>query len=212
MGQIVTKHFEADGNAVNLNLGFIPSYVRVTNFMAADTEVAAIEWFKEMGDAVEIWWNNSDTGEQNFVPKSSGGYISAYDASQVGVRKSCTFDYTGGAMEDLVTCAGHGYVDGEAVKFVAGGGLATGLSALKIYYVRDVTLNTFRVSETRGGAVAEMTSDGTPPNYVFSIDNLPEMPGGKGITIAAAFMDDSDEIYVLAMEADRDMDEGDINA
>ena len=126
MSQIRTGHFEADGGAHNLILGFVPSYLRIMNFMAADTEVAVIEWFKEMGDAVEIWWMNSDTGEQNFVPKGSGGYISEYDANSVQ--------------------------SSEPVKVL----------------------------------------------------------GGQGVTIDAAFMEDSDEIYYFAIEADRDVDHGDI--
>jgi len=125
MGQIITKHFEADGNAVNLDLGFTPSYVKVINTAAADTEVAVIEWFAEMGDGVDIQWNNSDAGEQNFVYNSSGGYINEYDTNAV----------------------------------------------------------------TTGTTVS--------------------VGGYKGITIAADFMDNGDEIYVLAVEADIDKDEGD---
>ena len=128
MGQIITKHFEADGNAVNLDLGIDASYVRVINTAAADTEVAMIEWFREMGDGVDIQWKNSDAGEQNFNYNASGGYINDYDTNSV----------------------------------------------------------------TTGTTVS--------------------VGGFKGITIAAAFMDDGDEIYVLAMEADIDKDEADINA
>jgi len=47
--------------------------------------------------------------------------------------------------------------------------------------------------------------DGIEADYV-------DVSGGKGVTIAAGFMDNSDEIWYVAIEADRDVDHGDINA
>ena len=130
MGQIRTGHFEADGGAHNLVLGFVPSYLLVINAGAADTEVWKLEWFDEMGDAQEIWHYmiNNDGADDVDTPvkKGSGGYISEYDTNSV------------------------------------------------------------------------QTSD---PILVG---------GGKGVTIAAAFMDDSDEVYYVAIESDRDVDHGDI--
>jgi hypothetical protein len=83
MATIRAGHYEADGNAVNLVLGFVPNYIRVLNTAAADTEVAVIEWFYEMGDGVDIQWNNTDAGEQNFVYNASGGYINEYDTNSI---------------------------------------------------------------------------------------------------------------------------------
>ena len=54
-----------------------------------------------------------------------------------------------------------------------------------------------------------LTTDGTAPNYVYSLDNLVANEGGKGVTLSASFMDDGDEVYYVAIEADRDVDHGD---
>lgn len=214
-GQILTGHFEADGGAHNLILGGVPDYIRVTNAGAADTEVQTLEWWKEMGDSKEIWHyiQDNDGGGDVTTPvkKSSGGYISEYDSGAVGNRKSVTFDYTGGALEDLLTVAGgHGFVEGERVKLVASGGIAAGLSENTIYFVKYVSTTTFQLALTPGGAAVEFTSDGTAPNYVFSVDNLLVSSGGKGVTLSATFMDDGDEIYYFAVMSDREVDHGDI--
>ena len=117
--------FVGTGSDVNLILGFIPSYFRITNFNATDTEVAVIEWWKEMGDDVAVHWINSDAGEANFLAKSSGGLIAEYDTNAI----------------------------------------------------------------TTGTTVS--------------------VGGGKGVTIGAAFMDDSDVLYYEAYLSDRDVDHGD---
>lgn len=220
MGRILTGHFEADGNLVNLVLGAVPDYIRVTNAAAADTEVQTLEWWKEMGDEAEIWHyiQDNDGGGDVTTPvkkTSTDGYIKEYDDSFVGDRVSVTFDYTGGASEDLVTAVsamGHPFSNGERVMLVESGGLAAGLYESKIYYVIDATATTFRLSLTSGGSAVAMTSDGTAPNYVRSVDNIGERGGGKGVTIEAAFMDDGDEVYYYAVIADRSQDHGDINA
>jgi len=215
--RMVRKHFEADGNVVNLDLGFVPTYCIVTNKGVSVDGLYKIEWDgAEAGDGVETWTylmkNDGNDDVQSPVITASSGYVSEYDSDLVGNRQSVVFDFTGGAAEDLFTvAAGHGYVEGEKVRFVESGGLATGLSEDTVYYVKYLTPTTFQVSLTSGGTAVAMTSDGTTPNYVFSIDNLETGSGFKGITIAADFMSDGNEIYVTAFLADIDEDEGDIN-
>lgn len=209
--------FISDGNAYNLQLGYVPDYIKVINTTAADTEVYMLEYFYGMGDAKEIWHyiQDNDGGGDVTTPakNSSGGYISAYSSVVVGDRKSVTFDYTGGASEDLITCtAGHGFSDGERIRFVESGGLATGVSELTTYYVINSTPTTFQISTASGGTAAEMTSDGTAPNYAFSLDNMGAASEDSisGITISGSFMDDSDVIYFMAIKGDRYMNLGDV--
>lgn len=217
MGKIVTKQFIADGNAYNLELGFTPSYVAVYNAMAVAGEVFKAEWFgSEMGDSYMIKHtvlaDNGSTGNLSMDYVTTGGPVSAYNSKVVGLRKSVTFDDTGGASEDLITCTeagGHGLSTGEKVRFVESGGLPTNLTETTDYYVIDATATTFRVSTTKGGTAVDFGSDGTAPNYVYSLDNLVTV-GYKGVTIAAAFMDDSDIMFVMAIESDRDTNIGDI--
>lgn len=130
MSQIRCGHFEADGNAYNLVLGFVPDYIKIINANAADTEVQALEWFSEFGDDMEIWHYimNNDGGNDITTPvkKGSGGYVAEYDTNSISSANPVT------------------------------------------------------------------------------------VSGGKGVTISASFMSDSDEIYYIAIQGDRDVDHGDI--
>jgi hypothetical protein len=219
MGQLAIRKFTATGAAINLNLGFIPAYALVINDNAADTEIWKLEYLNQFGDAKELWHYmiNNDGGDDVDTPvkKSSGGYIAEYDSTTIALRPGVAFDYTGGAAEDLFTCSNAAQVpaDNDKVKFVAGGGLATGLSALLNYWVINSGVygaGTFQISLTKGGTAVEMTSDGTPPNYFINLSQLqPVVAGGKGITISASFAADGDVLHVIAWEADTEFDLGD---
>jgi hypothetical protein len=142
---------------------------------------------------------------------SSGGSVSTSARRELGEQKGVTFDFTGGASEDLITCteaAGHGLSNGDQVRFVESGGLATGLSEVVTYYVINATATTFQVSLTKGGSAVEFTSDGTAPNFVKSLTDF-VIVGGDGFTLAAAFMDNGDEVWYHAYEADQVVDHGD---
>jgi hypothetical protein len=212
--------FISDGNAYNLILpGGVPDKIKVMNMNAAVTEVAILEWIYGMGDAQEIQYDRFLAGTSAgdfFLKLGSAGYISAYEPGTiVGSRKSVTFDDTGGAAVDLITCteaAGHGYKNGDRVMFKASGGLPTNVTELLQFYVIDAAALTFRVSLTKDGAAFDFGSDGTPPNYVFSISDL-DLGGkgsGAGITISGSFMDDGDVIYFEAEYADEYIDLGDV--
>ena len=140
MAQIRVGHFEADGNAVTLKLGFVPDYFTAINQSAATGEAAKVEWFgDEMGDSKEfqtvIIADNGSTANTNFAYESSSGVISA-------VGSTLTVD-TGTENDD---------------------------------------------------------------------DDPVRVTNEMGVTIAASFMDDGDEVWYLAVAADRDYDHGDINA
>lgn len=224
MGQIKTGKFISTGEIVNIDFGFIPAYARFLNAMGAADEVMILEYFNHNGDAQEFWHyaaNAAGAVAAAITKKASGGYVSEYDSSSIGVQRSCTFDDTGGAAADLITCtnAAHVPANGDVVKFVESGGLpSTAPTELLTYYVIDSEVygaGTFRISRVAPGrgtqTVVDFGSDGTPANYFINVSNpgVVDVVGGKGLTLAAAFSDDSDVIYFIAIEADRDEDLGD---
>jgi len=83
----ITGKLTADGSAVSIDFGSIPTYFMVINANAADTEVIKIEWFQRAGDSVELWhyYHENDGGGDVATPvwKSSGGYISEKDTTTV---------------------------------------------------------------------------------------------------------------------------------
>lgn len=216
MGQIKTLKFISDGNAANLDLGFTPAYARILNANAAVNEVSTLEYFSQCGDAQEFWKyiiaDNGTITALDIVKKASAGYVSEYDSMTVGKQNVVTFDYTGGAAEDLLACADvtKTPINGDVIRLVALGGLATGLAEDTTYYAIDCGVygaGTFRISKTspQKGAQArvEFTTDGTPTNYFVNVSQSePNVSGGKGITISGSFMDDGDVIFVLAIAAD----------
>jgi len=218
MGKIRTYEFTSGGVAYNLDLGFTASKVTAINFNAADTEVWKIESYLDMmGSGVEIWHYmvNNDGGNDITTPvmKSSGGYLTAYNTKVEGVRQSITFDYTGDTYkEDIIEAVADGgldLVDGERVRLVESGGLATGLAEDTTYYIINKIATKAQLSLTKGGTAVAFSSDGTGPNYLYSLDNF-KVEGFKGVTISATFMSDGDVIYVEATEADRATELGDI--
>jgi hypothetical protein len=76
--------------------------------------------------------------------------------SAVFSTTACTFQDAG----DTVTINGHNLIDQQSVviKSVVS---TTGLSLNQIYYVRDVTTNTFKLAYSRGGSVVALTTNGS---------------------------------------------------
>ncbi|EJP05159.1 hypothetical protein J9305_04665 [Leptospira interrogans] len=59
---------------------------------------------------------------------------------------------------DRISCANHGCIEGQLVKFSFTGG---GVSALVNYYVRNPTTNDFQISSTATGSILDLTSSQT---------------------------------------------------
>ncbi len=88
--------------------------------------------------------------------------------------RATELSFTADASIDTLSANSHGFTDGTAVVLRNSGGaqpspLAVGnsLYALAtVYYVRDATTNTFKLSATRGGAAIDLTSNGSGSNFV----------------------------------------------
>lgn len=77
------------------------------------------------------------------------------------------------ATANTLTLVRHGLVDGSRVQFTTSAAdLPAGLSASTDYYVRDVTLDTFKVAATLGGAVVDITDAGTGTHKVVRYELL----------------------------------------
>lgn len=69
---------------------------------------------------------------------------------------------TGVAATDILTSAAHGFVAGDKVFFqsiTGGSGLVVPGAAAGVYYVRDVTTDTFKLAATLTGAAIDFTTD-----------------------------------------------------
>lgn len=91
-----------------------------------------------------------------------GHFLRAMFGAEVGVvggSKSAAA-VTVDAGTDVVSLATHGLLDGQAITF-GGTALPTGITANKLYFLRDKATGTFKVAATPGGAAVDMTSAGT---------------------------------------------------
>lgn len=78
--------------------------------------------------------------------------------------------FTASSATDTITCTGHGYANGDQVIIEIGGTPPSPLLARRIYYVRDVTTNTFKLALTSGGAAIDLTTNGTGTLQIFRND------------------------------------------
>jgi hypothetical protein len=68
-----------------------------------------------------------------------------YHRDTTGLAGVATFDFTGGAQEDLWTATGHGLANDQAITFFAGPSNPTEFALNTVYYIGDATTNTFRL-------------------------------------------------------------------
>lgn len=99
------------------------------------------------------WCGTGTTKDNGYIDRNGQFQPATDDAdapSQTGV--------TGVAATDVITLNGHGFANGDTVKFSAltgGAGLSTGT----VYFVRDRAANTFKLAATAGGVAIDFTTD-----------------------------------------------------
>jgi hypothetical protein len=149
--------------------------------------------------------NMLDCGLRNTTPSISITYASLW-------TKQANKTGTATASTDLVSITSHGYSAGDVVVLsgLTGG---AGLTAGNIYFViaAGLTANVFAISETSGGAAADITSDAS----ALTANRLVEVTGGspayarKAIAFAAAalaLIDDSTNGAVFDVPAAAQID------
>jgi hypothetical protein len=91
------------------------------------------------------------------------------DALNIEVVGLAGFSATGVASTDVITAVGHNFLDGDDVIFTSLTG-GSGLNATTVvYFIRDVSGDTFKVSLASGGAAVNFTTDISAANIVRSI-------------------------------------------
>ena len=87
-GQQIVKagYLKSDGNAYELDLGFVPDYIKLVNLNAAETEVMIYEWWSHMGDSValaHIQIDGSTSDAVYSVKKDTSGVITKLDTTTI---------------------------------------------------------------------------------------------------------------------------------
>jgi hypothetical protein len=120
--------------------------------------------------------------------------------------------FTADAGTDVITANAHGLLNGETLRF-KGSDLPGGLAQITVYYVRDVTTNTFKVAATSGGAAINLTDAGsgtmtfTAPSKRSIADD--ETDGGSIARSSEAILTgEAEESLIAAIKADADLGTG----
>lgn len=132
---------------------------------------------------IELWRTTADQALTLYrvatLPPGTTSYTDALIDSDLA-NPERTLLCTAVASSGVVTCNGHGMVNGSRVRFanLSGG---SGLSANVSYFVIDATVSTFKVSLTKGGSAVSLGSDVTAGNAIVDVfDALPVvLPNGQ---------------------------------
>lgn len=99
-GNVQTGTVEGTGSAINIQLGWIPDYVKVYNYDDAGSLAPTIEWWRGMTDGHGLKSlsvvDNATTGNASQAKVTSNG-ISAYGGTEAGNREGFTI----GADSDI---------------------------------------------------------------------------------------------------------------
>jgi len=122
--------------------------------------------------------------------------------------------FTTAFATDIITSTAHGLSDGDRIMVFSATTLPAGLSTRTVYFVRDATTNTFKVSLVSAGTALDITDDGTGIHkwLVATQNEISELMSSTvdisdllyGVTIIPMVFDDAENIsrVELVLEID----------
>lgn len=147
--------------------GPIPSSLSPIATLDVDSPASAISWSglsagsEARVSKIELWRTTADQAIVFYrvavLPSTDTSFTDSLRDEDLSAP-SRSLPCTGVASTDVLTCSGHGLAEGDEVSFSSLTGGA-GLTVNTIYYARDVTGTTFKVSAARGGAAFNFTTD-----------------------------------------------------
>lgn len=206
MNQIKVGHFESDGGAVHIPIGFVPDWILFIAMGESDGNATFIHWFREMGshgadgtlyDGVQVI-----DGGDNRITAAAG--IKVYDTA---AEIPTVTRWSGTASPTVKTATTHGSYYKATTSGVDVNGNAIDESAIFEMVAGATTGSTEPVWPTVVGERGPLDGD-----VLWERVNISLKRGGyKGFTIAAfGNLADTDEGYFIAIQADGVEDYGDV--
>lgn len=123
-------------------------------------------------DEVEVQAVTQKTA-QGSVNGTQGPGGAAPGALLAGAEPAAMTGITATFADDVFTLAAHGLSNGDRIVFtsITGG---TGYAVTTVYFVRDVTTNTFKLALTLGGAVVDLTASNITAATAFRLSRVGE--------------------------------------
>lgn len=86
-------------------------------------------------------------------------------------------DFTCDVSTDICTLSSHGLINTQIVHVATTSLLPAGLFANTVYYIRDATLSTFKLTTTSGGTAVDIISAGIGTHSLYDKIQVPDMRG-----------------------------------
>lgn len=145
----------------------VPSSISDFKVLEVTTPAQQLDWSGLSAGAearvanIELWRTTADQALTLYrvatLPAGTTSYTDRLSDAELA-NPERTLPCTGLASSDVITCAGHGMIDGRRVRFESLTGGA-GLSTDTLYYVVSATVSTFKVATTKGGSPVNFTTD-----------------------------------------------------
>jgi len=207
----VSGRFVADGNAINVNIGFVPDYVKLIEGLE-DTNPNIYEFFKDLSDAGE-------DGQYGVLLTGSTGVVTVLAGTNSKIAT-----YTGGKKAKVRIPApdGDGYVNANVADYNAATDYSSSgqarTTALVGTIVRPTTHNGFVYECTvAGGTGGTEPTWPTTPGETVSDDNNTWIcrredvvfEKAAGFTVGSDLSTDGDEWIYVAEQHDKVVNHGD---
>lgn len=208
----VSGRFIADGSAINVNIGFVPDYVKLIRALE-ETNPNIYEFYKDLSDA-------GANGQYGLLLTGSTGVVTVLAGTNNKIAA-----YTGGTKVKVKIPApdGDGFVNANVSDFVAGAAQPTARSTMAVgTVVRPSNHNGFVYECTISSGVlgteptwpttpGDTVSDGTNNTWICRREDV-VFEKAAGFTVGSGLSTDGDEWIYVAEQHDKVVNHGDAEA
>lgn len=201
MSQIVIGHYEPDGGDIYLPIGFKPDYFELVEFGASDILTHRMFGQMQADEASGSREGILDDGDGTFSKNADDAGFEAYDSESAGPTIT---RWSAGATVVAKTATAHGTYMKPSTS-----------SDMDKEAVFEVLANTTTgtTEPTWPAGIGETVKDnhGSPVQYE-RVDVPTLRIGYQGMLIADDIQNDGQEMYYIAIQADKVVDHGDVDS
>jgi len=200
--EFITKILTVASNAAyNLELGFVPDFVRVENMSSGGdaSELVSAYWYKDMADGYYNGYVNQSTVTDGLIPVigTSGGFT-AYDTGSFAARQ--VLIDTGStkvtkATQAVVTSTAHGLSTADKITFqnITAGMTELNSLSTKVTYL---TADTFSCDNIDSTDFTTWNTTLATGQFIKTSDLVLDA-GLKGITLGTSIMVTADDVLIV---------------
>jgi hypothetical protein len=215
MSRLVLRHFEADGLATIVDLGFVPDMVKL--YLDEGTNPDILLWFRRMVDDESVYGHllTGSSGVVSRVTTAATG-IEAYDTTQTGVLVDSPVPGADKAFAPVSDWAAASTTPTARSATAVGTIIRPPVHNGKVYECTTATGTYTSEPSTWPTTPGQTATDGGSNVWTCRDEEVTAI-GSKGITIGASVSQNTDgnQIYLEAFKADKDpadMDAGSVAA